>query len=401
MPRSLLFVALLLLVSCRTVAPVLPGASLPPGYNLKVAIYPVANAQTIAARIQSEFQQQFPQYTVTVTVADMDQLYEPATLAGWLANGNYDLVEADMLLLEAVRQNLQQSNKQLPVWLLPPYLGDWLPAARAASMVGLDIYGVPHYGCGYFLFTTDPTLNKITNSTAFFAALDGVEPKKKYLTAMNVNGGSTTGGIYLNAWSMRFGNLTGAMNPPYNNPPVIAAMKGITTACRLNQTGTVSPCLDGTFKNNVDRQTYINGDANTFIGFSESLQPIRAAATPQTQFYVSAAPLGAGLASLLYTDSLLKRVGCSAPDPCAAAANAFAEYYLKPSTYQWLLLGQDIPGNTLPRYLIPATNSAWPAGDPYYAQIRAAVGKPQPFPNATFYGVRKQMQTAIMPQIMP
>jgi thiamine pyridinylase len=380
--------------SCRTVTP--PEVE----YALRVAIYPVASAETIAARVKTEFERAYPMYSVTVTVADAAGLYDVPTLAGWLAGGKYDLVEADMVLLDAVRKKLAEGGKHLPTWTYPPYPEQWIPALAAASTIGGQIYGVPHYGCGYFLFTTDQTLASIPYSPQFFAALNAVTGKKKHLIAMNVDGGVTTGAVYLNAWSSQYGNITGALAPPYNNPPLIATMKNITTACLPNQTGSDSPCLNGTFRNNVDRQAFIAGDANTFVGFSESLRPIREAA-PATQFYVAPAPLGRGAPLLLYSDSLLKRVDCTS-DPCAAAATAFAEYYLRPSTYQWLLLGEDISGNRIPRYLVPGTRSGWPStSDPYYRRIQASVTNTGAFPNETFYDVRSDMRTEIQPLIKP
>lgn len=399
MRRACMMFALVLSVSCRTVT--LPPPQPQTDYTLKVAIYPVANAQTIAARVKAEFEQAYPQYDVVVTVADSTGLYDPATLAGWLADGTYDLVEADMILLETVRDKLAQSGKSLPVWTNPPYYASWTPALAAASTLDGSVYGVPHYGCGYFLFTTDKALADQSTSTDFFNALTAVGDKKTYLIAMNVDGSVTTGAVYLNGWSSQYGNLTGALTPPYDNQAVIATMKKLTTACLPNQSGSDSPCLSGAFRDNADRQTFIDGKANTFVGFSESLQPIRQAA-PSTTYYIRPAPLGVAQPLLAYTDSLLRRTDCTY-GPCAAAVSAFAEYYLRPSTYAWLLMGQDIPNNQVPRYLIPATVTGWPrrGTDSYYDQIHAAATNVAAFPNRTFYAVRSDMRAQIKPQITP
>jgi thiamine pyridinylase len=393
----LLFIVVLLSVSCRTAAPVTPVIAPVP---LKIAIYPVANASTIAARLQQEFQALVP-YPVIVTVADMDGLYDVPTLTKWLVEGTYDIVEADMIMLQAVQQAIQQSGNQLPVWNDPPRFAEWAAAPKAASTLNGAVYGIPHYGCGYFLFTANPALSNIANSQTFLQALNNLPQKKQYLIATNVAGGTTTGAIYLNAWNATKGNLDGAMNPPFSDPAVIATMKGITTACLPNQQGNASPCLNGTFKdNNADRQAFIDGNANTYMGFSESLQAIRTA-NPDTQYFVTAAPLGTGQPALMYTDSLLRRVGCDAATPCGLAAYAFATYYLAPTTYQWLLLGQDVPNNQIPRYLIPATTTGWPGGDPYYNSIQTAVTNWAAFPNQTYYAQRKDMQSAITPLITP
>jgi thiamine pyridinylase len=176
MTRRSLLLIVFLAVSCRTAAPVVPQID----YELEVAIYPVANADTIASRVQSEFQAAYLQYTVTVTAADMAGLYDPATVAQWLSSGTYDLVEADMLLLEAIRDELATTGTPLPAWQQPPYVQDWSPAAARSSTIGGDVYGVPHYGCGYFLFTTDQALSQITASPAFLQALGRIADKKTY-----------------------------------------------------------------------------------------------------------------------------------------------------------------------------------------------------------------------------
>jgi hypothetical protein len=56
---------------------------------------------------------------------------------------------------------------------------------------------------------------------------------------------------------------------------VIATMKGITTACLPNQQAGASPCLDGTFKDdNADRQAFIDGNANTYVGSRSRCRPL-------------------------------------------------------------------------------------------------------------------------------
>lgn len=399
MPR-IMVVLVLLFLSCRTAAPTgVPAASSNHEYDLKVAIYPVANADTIAKRLKTEFEAAYPAYTVTVTVADSTPLYNADSLSQWLIDGTYDLVEADMILLETVLRKVTLADKSLPVWTSPPHLEDWEPSMRAASSFENDIYGVPHYGCGFFLFTTDVALSQIHDNKLFIEALQQVADKKKYLVAMNLDGTVTTGAVYLNAWSTVYGNLAEALKPPYNDDRVIAAMKRIAGACRPSQTGTDIPCLSGAFKNNADRQAYVAGEANVFIGYSEALHDIRKA--NPARIYVVQAPLGGGDQPRLYADSLLRRVGCTEDTPCGAATQAFAEYYLRSATYEWLLLGQDIPDNLIPRYLIPATKSGWPSSDDYYVDIQHASQSLRAFPNAVYYGIRTTMRDEIKPLIQP
>ena len=114
------------------------------------------------------------------------------------------------------------------------------------------------------------------------------------------------------------------------------------------------------------------GKTAAMFGYSERLFLIRRSA-PQDHFHFSSAPIGNGNHPLLFTDAFVLRKDCD--QRCEAAARAFAEYMNSARTHEWILMSSDAAKPTAPRYLLPATLSAFKAAevrrDPYDRQNEA------------------------------
>ncbi len=106
------------------------------------------------------------------------------------------------------------------------------------------------------------------------------------------------------------------------------------------------------------------------------------------------APFGDGDAALGFTDAFVKRATCDAQ--CAAAATAFARYMTDSTTFAWMLMSDDAGPNGVPRYLTPATLSAFEtprvAADPYYDIIALAALEAAAIPSFGIPAVKDTMR---------
>jgi ABC-type glycerol-3-phosphate transport system substrate-binding protein len=212
---------------------------------------------------------------------------------------------------------------------------DWNNAALPALMYEGVLYGIPHWLCGDFILTRAPL-----------------------------------------------------------DPAVVAEMEETLDFCEL---GSVNTCLaKDTYTPDSSVAMYASGRADAFLGFSERLTAIMMAGADGSQVRISPAPLGPGNTPVLYVDALTLRRGCDAG--CQAAAAAFAKYLLDPRTYGWILLSQDAPQPAPPRYLLPATWSAFGPvlADPHFRDMLVAIHGGVPLPNTGFAANRKTMQAALL-----
>jgi thiamine pyridinylase len=69
-------------------------------------------------------------------------------------------------------------------------------------------------------------------------------------------------------------------------------------------------------------------------------------------------------------------------------------------THEWILMSKDSTKPTMPRYLLPATLSAFETAevrrDPYYRQLASEIKESDPFPNFWINKVRGEMRKKLI-----
>lgn len=95
-----------------------------------------------------------------------------------VTSDGYQLAEVDTVILgdlieqDAIRpwSNLQRSS-------------DWHSAGARAVTVGSEIYGIPHWLCGHFVFSRDPKITSARTNAQLIAALKRARPERLDLPA--------------------------------------------------------------------------------------------------------------------------------------------------------------------------------------------------------------------------
>lgn len=116
---------------------------------------------------------------------------------------------------------------------------------------------------------------------------------------------------------------------------------------------------------------------------------------------ISSAPLGEGKRPILFVDAFVLRRNCDAA--CQKVASRFAAYMNASTTHEWILMGKDKGTDTVPRYLIPATLSAFKAPavrrDPHFQTLEKEIKGGAPYPASGLPAVRKKMRDAILAEL--
>jgi hypothetical protein len=111
--------------------------------------------------------------------------------------------------------------------------------------------------------------------------------------------------------------------------------------------------------------------------------------------------LGKAQHPLLFMDGFVLRRGLT--EPQRRAALRFVEYMEDPATYRWIIMGEDIAENRVPRYLIPAMNTAFQVepikSNSYYKVIFDTVQEAEPFPNDKVPELHNDMSTEILTEL--
>jgi thiamine pyridinylase len=326
-----------------------------------------------------------------------DSYHNPTRLAGWLASGRYDLVEIDSVLLgDLIDADVLEPWPSVPE-------RDYLAAARSGSTEidrsGKPVWwGVPHLTCGFFLVTRSEKLHAASNIVGLVkAARESGKPllgsftsswdlPALYLDARVDNGLDAT----------NLPALSNAVNPPLHADSA-AALEQLAELCRR---GDKNPCVDGTYDEAREdpAEELVKGSAIGYWGYSERLHRtvtlMKAEGAPVEGLRVSTIPLGTSATPLLFTDAFVRRKGCSGDAVCNAAAAAWAEFITRDDVVRDLLISKDAGPNAVPRYLLPATSSAFKAEpiakDAIYAELRPLAQSGRSFPShASMYERRR------------
>jgi thiamine pyridinylase len=345
----------------------------------------------MAARIKSEFEKQNPSVNLEVTLDKNNDFYSLDNYRDWLTR--FDVVEPDTLFLtDLVKAGLIED------WGSPTET-DWQPPARNGASVNGKIYALPHWLCGYFLFSRDPHIAKADNIRDLVAALQtphGDIPE----IAGNLNSSWDTPTLYLESWEDNYAPkdpgeaISAALDPE--------TIQSLAEFCKQGQWKGKNPCLDKTYKDNSLAATrFAKHQVEASFGYSESLFDIFKTAPGDYSVILSPLVLGNGNHPLVFMDGFVLRKGCS--QDVRAAARRFADYMQSPRTYVWIVMSQDAGSMATPRYLIPATVTAFAVeplkSDRYYTAIRAAINISSNFPNSGLPSAHEQMQIGILKRI--
>jgi thiamine pyridinylase len=285
-------------------------------------------------------------------------------------------------------------------WKSPPGMSDWHPAGTEGVNVGGKVYGVPHWLCGHFIFTRDKKVAKAKTVSTLLEALDSANPAVTNVAGV-LTGSWNMPALYLDAWADTYGpkNVGSAVSTNLD----AAVMKSFKQFSRQCETGGKNPCLNGTFGGNPDQSAkeFAAGRADAFFGYSERLNFILRQGAGGAPVRVASAPLGEGKRPLLFVDAFVMRGDCDAG--CREAAAKFAAYMNRPQTHEWILTSQDAGASAVPRYLLPATHSAFKAPlvrrDAYFKTLRKEIKDGAPYPASGIPEMRKKMRDEILKQL--
>ena len=371
----------------------------PDKVTLRVNLFPYLpdaagdNLEGVSRRIKSEFEQENRSVNLEVTLNKDNDFYNVENYKDWLMR--FDVVEPDTLFLSDLL-----SAGLIEDWGRADE-SDWQLPAREAATVNGKVYALPHWLCGYFLFSRDAHIAKAENIKDLVAALQaphGDIPE----TVGNLNSSWETPTLYLESWEDNYApkDPSEAISAVLD-PETIRCLKEF---CRQGEWKGKNPCLDKTFKdNNLAANMFAKSEAETTFGYSETLFDILKRAPGDSSIILSPLVLGNGDHPLLFMDGFVLRKGCN--KEVREAARKFAEYMENARTYTWIVMSRDGGATETPRYLIPATASAFEAdpirSDGYYQAIRAAVKLGSSFPNSGLPLARHAMQTAILKELQP
>ncbi|WP_438024638.1 extracellular solute-binding protein [Sorangium sp. So ce233] len=340
---------------------------------------------------------------VSVTLADpADALYSPEVLARYLgdAEPHFDVVELDTILLGEVKD-----QGVIKAWPDDIDTTDWLPSAKAASTIGSQVYGVPHLMCSEFIISRDKKILEAATASDLVKALQAPAAAAPSLVG-DAAGSWTLPSLYLDAWRDTYpkGDVAAAISTKLDRA-VVGHLKRVLGQCDVNGS---NPCI--TPESKYDDKTSAaeelgRAQVAAAFGYSErlhfALRAAKEAGKDPESIGIAPAPLGDGNSPLLFTDSFVIRRNCN--DQCAAAAREFVSYVNGPDTMKWYLFAEECAEEVPPRYLIPATRSAFELpevkGDKRYSVIRGAIESGAPFPNHGLYDIRKKMRDEILKQL--
>lgn len=336
---------------------------------------------------------------VSITVADPnDALYSPDVLAKYMGTSEprFDVVELDTLVLGEVKD-----RDVIKAWPADVDTGDWLAPAREASTVDSQMYGVPHLMCSEFILSRSRQVLEAKTAGDLVKALKASGGAAPSLVG-DAAGSWTLPSLYLDAWRDTYPqrDVANAISATLDMS-VIGSLKSTLGQCEATGSN-VCITADGKYDDTTKAaEEFGQGQVAATFGYSERLHAALRVAKDPERIGIAPAPFGDGRNLLLFTDAFVVRKGCD--DECMAAARNFVKYINSPSTMKWYLFAEECPDKVPPRYLIPATRSAFELpevkGDRHYASIRGAIEAGAPFPNRGLYAVRKKMRDDILKQL--
>ena len=335
---------------------------------LKVALYPYLpdsyddNYQALESRIKEEFEALYPEIDLQLRpLSAPGNFYNYQELLELLHS--YDLVEIDSIFLG----DLIREEGLLAPWPEPPCNEeDWQPMPQQACTNGCNesgnCYAYPHWQCAYFLFAEANKLSKIDDISTFIAALkESLHSGTPLPLAFILSGSHTVAEIFMDAWSDAGTSPAPWGSPLFNQTIINEALENLSSLCAYACTPKGrQPSRDGFFSTHsrLPEKSYDEGLSDYYIGYAEDYYYLLSERADLKNTSAIHAPWGAYTHPNVAVDVFLLAHHTSKKEQYYA--QKFAEYMTAPSTFEWVVLSQDRPEmNVIPRYLLPASNSAF------------------------------------------
>ncbi|MBL4683504.1 MAG: hypothetical protein JKY37_02855 [Nannocystaceae bacterium] len=334
---------------------------------LRVSLYPWVPAEASFKRfIEYDFERQNPEIDLIIVSLDNEPEYDPKAAHEALSS-SADLLEVDAMILGDLVALGGASHPVVPE-------RDWVPASKAAATVGGELWGVPHWACGYFIITRDATVASAENVTEFVAALNKLGSTTPIAGDMKGEWGTPM--LYMDAFQ--------DSHPDAPLDKVLAQELDAEVLASLRTVASLCPDKDGSSLCRKDSPgLFVSGSVPAYFGYSERLNKVLRAGEDPDGIFIRPVPLGANSRPVLFTDVVVQSAKCKGA--CSDAATRFLEYYTADATFESVLLSKDVGWDAVPRYLFPATLSAFqtPAvkKDKLYQQLEPVAKTATSYPN--------------------
>ncbi len=336
--------------------------------SLRVSLYPWVPAEASFKRfIEYDFENQNPDIDLIVVSLDNEPEYNP-TAAHEALGASVDLLEVDAMILGDLVAMGGAAHPKMPE-------RSWVPASKTAATVDGKLWGVPHWACGYFIITRDPAIASATTVTDLTAVLKKTGSDSPIAGDMKGEWGTPM--LYMDAFQ--------DTHPDSPLDKVLAKDLDTEVLEGLRTVADLCPDKDGSSVCRSDAPAaFVSGKVAAYFGYSERLNKVLRAGEKPKGILIRPAPLGAKSQPVLFTDVVVQSAKCE--DSCADAATRFLEYYTEDKTYESVLLAKDVGWDAVPRYLFPATLSAFQIPDvkkdTLYQQLEPVAREATSFPNA-------------------
>lgn len=364
-------------------------------FELRVSLYPwIPDEEAFVTWVELRFKKEHPDINLIVRPMSkarkdkIDLAYDIEHTIEALNFENHEdrqhLVEIDTLILGKL-----VDQKVIQPFSLPR--GDYFDFAEQAVTYDGDVYGVPHWTCGYFIMTTHQEVASASNAVEL----------RDQLSALNTPY-PDLGGYVADSWSDIVLYLDAALD---TDPTANAA----DFADDMNIDPSVEPYLRAfgdACTNSKDAFCDVWGEMagefardrlDALLGYSEQLNAVLETnpAYNLDAVYIEPAPMGGGKSTFLFTDAMVLSNECKT-DRCKDAARRFVEFYVSDLTMAASMMGSgSVDGH--PRYLLSATKGSFEqsavASDPIYQQLRPLMDNALAYPN---HGVPEARKSGVL-----
>jgi thiamine pyridinylase len=361
----------------------------------------------LQARLERDFEAEHPEIDLRLVIDGNIDLYD-LSANGQLAtyfgtgDGSADVLELDMVLLADLVANgwIAPARVELPAIV---------PSAEEAVTLDGTRYGTPTYLCGNFIYSRAPELEGADDANELLEILGKAAGPGAPPLIGNYAGSWTLPSFYLDAWADGHDNAPASVQTAYPLPldeVTVAPLRALTDSCASSGK---NPCLDKTYKDNTKAElAFAQGQAGGFVGYSERLHYIVAAAPSAPLPKVISAPMGNGNKPISFTDALVTSASCT--EACRDDADAFITFMSALERRQLIAFSQDVPpdapAGVTPRYLLQALSSFYTtepaASNPIYRALQPVVtSQSRSFPNAGFPQARGELSRALNDALRP
>jgi hypothetical protein len=325
--------------------------------QLKVGLYPYLpdscqdEFEAFENRIEQEFEGLYPHIDLILRPLNQTgSFYDYPYLENLL--NEYDILETDSIYLgRLIHEGL------ITPWAQNPCESVAWQAMPQQLCEETNHHSWPHWQCGYFLFGQPQNLTGVHDLGSFEARLNQV-PESKIPLIINLYGKANLSNIYMDALT----DQSSAVHPDREtNATLATTLSAIETLANYTCTPKgYNPAIQGLYNQHpkIGSLLFAEQKALYYIGYAEDYASIKAFLPNQTLPIAAIhAPWGPFHNPTLAVDSLV--LSKKSPQEAQAAALLFAQYLTHPSTYQWMVLGEDCPHQAKGRYLLPASMSAY------------------------------------------